>query len=238
MKTITKLIAMLVVLFATTSCFIDGFTGIRGNKNVISESRTINSKFNEIDIQQGIKLYLTQGSSNSLKVEADENIMELLVTEVKNNQLKIYLKKNVYKAKARNVYLTTNAISSIDASSGSSVKSENTWQTSNLQINTSSGSSVKFHVNADEISCSSSSGSNIRLYGKTNNLSVKASSGSSIDANELNSVDTYAKASSGANINVNVSGKLTAKASSGGNVDYEGNPTTIDKDTSSGGSVN
>jgi hypothetical protein len=238
MKTITKLVTMLVVLFSTTSCFIDGFTGIRGNKNVISESRTINSKFNEIDIQQGIKLYLTQGNSNSLKVEADENIMELLVTEVKNNQLKIYFKKNVYKAKARNVYLTTNAISSIDASSGSYVKSENTWQSTNLQINTSSGSSVRFHVNADEISCSASSGSNIRLYGKTDNLSVKASSGSSIDADELNSVDTYAKASSGASINVNVSGKLTAKASSGGDVDYEGNPTTIDKDTSSGGSVN
>lgn len=238
MKTITKLVAMLVVLFSTTSCFIDGFTGIRGNQNVISESRTINSKFDEIDIQQGIKLYLTQGNSNSLKVEADENIMELLVTEVNDNQLKIYFKKNVYKAKARNVYLTTNSISSIDASSGSSVKSENTWQSSNLQINTSSGSSVRFHINADEINCSSSSGSNIRLYGKTNNLSVKASSGSSIDADELNSVDTYAKASSGASINVNVSGKLTAKASSGGDVDYEGNPTAIDKDTSSGGSVN
>jgi len=238
MKTITKLVAMLVVLFSTTSCFMDGFTGIRGNQNVISESRTIDSKFNEIDIQQGIKLYLTQGNSNSLKVEADENIMELLVTEVKNNQLKIYFKKNVYKAKARNVYLTTNSISSIDASSGSSVISENTWQSTNLQIHASSGSSVKFHVNADEISCSSSSGSNIRLYGKTNNLSVKASSGSSIDADELNSVDTYAKASSGASINVNVSGKLTAKACSGGDVDYEGNPTTIDKDTSSGGSVN
>ncbi|MCF6180836.1 head GIN domain-containing protein [Lutibacter sp.] len=237
MKTITKITTLLVVLIITTSCFMDGIMGIKGNRNVISESRNISSKFNEIDIQQGINLFLTQGNSTTLKVEADENIMDLLITKVENNQLKIYFKKNVYKAKARNVYLTTNEISSIEASSGSSVKTENTWQIPSLKINTSSGSSVKIHVKADDISSSSSSGSTLRIYGKTNKFSAKASSGSSINANKLMSMDVLAKASSGANVTVNVSGKLTAKASSGGSVDYEGNPTEINKDTSSGGNV-
>jgi hypothetical protein len=216
---------------------MDGIMGIKGNRNVISENRNISSKFEKIDIQQGINLYLTQGNSTSLKVEADENIMDLLKTEVKNNQLKIYFKKNVYKAKARNVYLTTNEISSIEASSGSSVKTENTWQIPTLEINTSSGSSVKFHVNADDISSTSSSGSTIRLYGKTNNFSAEASSGSNINATKLISTYAIAKASSGANITVNVNEKLTANASSGGSVNYEGNPTEINKDTSSGGNV-
>lgn len=237
MKTTTKLITMLVVLFITSSCFMDGIMGIKGNRNVISESRSISSGFKEIDIQQGISLYLTQGNSTTLKVEADENIMDLLITEVQNNTLKIYFKKNVYKAKARNVYLTTNTISSIEASSGSSVKTENTWQTNQLKLSTSSGSSIKINVNANNITSSSSSGSTMWLYGKTNNFSAKASSGSSINANELKSIDAIAKASSGAHISVNVSGKLTAKASSGGGVGFEGNPTEINKETSSGGNV-
>lgn len=238
MKTTTKIIAMLVVLFITSSCFMDGVMGIKGNRNVISENRNISSKFEKIDIQQGIRLYLTQGNTTSLKVEADENILDLLITEVENNELKIYFKKNVYKAKARNVYLTTKNISSIEASSGSSVKTENTWQSSDFQINTSSGSSVKINVNANAVTSSSSSGSTIKLYGKTNTFSAKASSGSSIDADELLSKNVSAKVSSGANIRVNASGKLTAKASSGGSIGYEGNPTEINKDTSSGGSVN
>jgi predicted methyltransferase len=237
MKTITKLTTLLVVLLITTSCFMDGIMGIKGNRNVTTETRNISSDFEKIDIQQGINLYLTQGNSTSLKVEADENIMDLLKTEVQNNQLKIYFKKNVYKAKARNVYLTTNEISSIEASSGSSVKTENTWQIPTLEINTSSGSSVKFHVNADDISSTSSSGSTIRLYGKTNNFSAEASSGSNINATKLISTYAIAKASSGANITVNVNEKLTANASSGGSVNYEGNPTEINKDTSSGGNV-
>lgn len=211
--------------------------GIKGNRNVISESRTISSDFEKIDIQQGINLYLTQGNTTSLKVEADENILDLLITEVENNQLKIYFKKNVYKAKARNVYLTTNTISSIEASSGASVKTENTWQANQFKLNTSSGSSVKININASDVTSSSSSGSTIRLYGKTDTFSAKASSGSTIDADELITVDAITKVSSGANINVNVSRKLTAKASSGGSIDFEGNPTEINKETSSGGSV-
>ncbi len=237
MKILTKIATILVLLFTTSSCFMDGITGIRGNGNVISEDRTVNSDFDVIKVQQGINLYLTQGNSTEINVEADENILNLLITEVKNGELKVYFDKNVYRAKARNVYLTTNTISKIRTSSGASVKSENTLQVKSLDLDSSSGSSIKIYVNAEEVTSKSSSGADIDIYGKTQTFSANASSGSSIDADKLETVDAYAKASSGANIDVNVSGKFTANASSGGDIDFEGNPTNVDKDTSSGGSV-
>jgi len=237
MKTLTKITTLLLLLISTTSCFVDGFTGIKGNKNVVSEDRTISNNFDEINVQQGIQLFITQDNTTEVKVEADENIIDLLITEVKDNRLKIYFEKNVYRAKARNVFLSTSAISKLKASSGASVKSENTFQLTSLDLDASSGSSIRIYVNADDITSETSSGASIKVYGKSNTFSGKASSGSSIDADELETIDAYAKASSGANINVNVSGNLTAKASSGGDIDYEGSPTNINKDTSSGGSV-
>ncbi|PCH52038.1 MAG: DUF2807 domain-containing protein [Flavobacteriaceae bacterium] len=237
MKTITKIVAILVLLFTTSSCFMDAITGIKGNGNVISENRILNTDFDAIKVQQGINLYLTQGNLTTLNVEADENILNLLITEVKNNELKVYFEKNVYRAKARNVYLTTATISNIRTSSGASVKSDNTLQVKSLDLDSSSGSSIKINVNATEVTSESSSGAVIDIFGNTKTFSARASSGSSIDADKLEAVDVYAKVSSGANINVNVSGKLTAKASSGGSIDYEGSPKNIDKDTSSGGSV-
>jgi len=237
MKTLTKITAILIILITTSSCFMEGITGIRGNGNVVSEDRKINSDFEAIKVQQGINLYITQGTITDLNVEADENILDLLLTEVKNGELKIYFEKNVYRAKARNVYLTTNEISKIRASSGASVKSENTLQLSNLDLDSSSGSSMKIHVNASEITSESSSGADIDIFGKTESFSARASSGSSIDADKLEAIDVHAKASSGASIDVNVTGNLTAKANSGGDIDFEGNPTHVNKDTSSGGSV-
>jgi hypothetical protein len=237
MKTFTKITAILLLVLTTTSCFVDGLAGIKGNGDVVTEDRTIHSNFNSIKVQQGIQVFLTQGNSTELRVEADENIIDLLITEVKNNELKIYFEKNVYKAKSRNVYLTANEISKIKTSSGALVKTENTLETNTIELDSSSGSSIKVTVNANEISSSSSSGANINVYGKAKLFSASASSGSSIDADKLETINTTAKVSSGANIDVNVSGKLVAKASSGGSIDYEGNPTEVNKDTSSGGSV-
>ncbi|SFS80188.1 head GIN domain-containing protein [Lutibacter maritimus] len=237
MKTLIKLTTFLLLLVTTTSCFMDGLTGIKGNGDVVSEDRTISSNFSEIKVQQGIQVYITQGNSTELKVEADENIIDILRTEVKNNKLNIYFDKNVYKAASRKVYLTTSDISKIETSSGASVKTENTIETTILELDSSSGSAIKMYVNADEISSSSSSGATINIYGKSKEFSAMASSGSSIDADKLETINATAKVSSGANIDLNVSGKLIAKASSGGDIDYEGNPTEVNKDTSSGGSV-
>jgi len=241
MRTLVKITVLittyLVLLFTTTSCFIDGMTGIKGSRTVVSEDRNISSDFESIKVQQGINLYLTQGNSTEISVEADDNIIDLLMTEVNNNELKIYFEKNVYRAKARNVYLTTNDISRIRTSSGARVKTENTLTASTLDLDASSGSSMKIYVNADEVTSETSSGSSIYVFGKTESFSASASSGSSIDADELESQNAIAKASSGANIDLNVTEKLTAKASSGGDIDFNGNPKDVNKSTSSGGSV-
>lgn len=225
------------LLFLTSSCFFDSITGIRGNGNVQTENRTISANFNAIEVQQGITVYLTQGNETALKVEADDNIIDLLKTEIKNDELKIYFEKNVYHAKARNVYVTTANIHKISTSSGSEVKSENTIQTDALSLNSSSGSNIQLIVNANSVNGDTSSGASMDLEGKTTNFTATSSSGSSIDAKKLNAVNVIATTSSGASIDVFATGKLNAHASSGGGIGYSGNPTEINKDTSSGGSV-
>ena len=241
MKTLVRITILisiyLALLFSTTSCIFNGVIGIKGNGKVVSEERSISAGFDEINVQQGINLFVTQGKSTNISVEADENILDLLVTEVKNNELNIYFEKNVHWAKSRNVYLTASTISKISASSGASVKSENTIQAASLELDASSGSTIKIHTNAEEIKSESSSGSNITIFGKSKNLTANASSGSSIKANELKTENAFTKVSSGANIDLNVTQKLSAEASSGGAIDYGGNPIEVDKETSSGGSV-
>ena len=237
MTTLIKL-STISLFFLTSSCFFDGFTGIKGNEDVQTQNRTITSNFNAIKVQQGITVYLTQGDETSLKVEADDNIIDLLKTEVKNNELKIYFEKNVYRAKARNVYLTTANISKINSSSGSEVKSENTIKTDDLTLDSSSGSSIQLTVNSNSIDCGTSSGASMHLKGTTSNFIASSSSGSSINAKKLEAENVTAKTSSGASMDIYVNGKLNAHASSGGSIDYYGKPTEINKDTSSGGSVN
>lgn len=235
MKT-AKLTLLLLLLVSTTSCFFDGF-GIQGNRNVVSEDRKISSDFEGLKVSEGITVYLSQGNNVDLSVEADENIIDLLVTEIKGDVLHIYFDKNVSRAKARNVYLTMNKIDEIKTSSGAHVRSEHELKSKTLVLKSSSGSSMKIELEAQEVEGHTSSGADMRISGTAESFQGSASSGSQIHARDLTTDKSNVDVSSGAGIYIHVEDELTAHASSGGHINYDGNPKVLNKSKSSGGSI-
>jgi hypothetical protein len=232
MKTIkTLFILTLVVLFGA-------------NSTVLASDETENRKvkeFNEIKVSAGIDLYLRMGDVEAVRVVADEDIIDEVVTEVKDGTLRIYMKKNNWfnwgGNKTRKAYVTVKELNAIHASSGSDVKSEGTLKGEDLEIRASSGSDVDIDVLYKNVSLDTSSGSDARISGKTKFFKAEASSGSDIKAGDLESKICKVRASSGSDATVSVSDELYAKASSGADIKYYGNPDIRDTDESSGGEV-
>ena len=213
------------------------FDGVKGNRNVITQDRTITSDFDAISVSHGIDVQLTMGSETSLSLEADENLHDLIITEVEDGVLRIYSEKNIWSAKSKKVYLTATDLIKIKATSGADVRSENTISADEFDVRVSSGADVRLMLDVSDLICDTSSGSNARLKGRTGSFTASSSSGSNIRAKELVARSCNADVSSGANVSVNVTEKLDASASSGGNVRYSGNPTDVQKNSSSGGSI-
>ncbi|WP_117879256.1 head GIN domain-containing protein [Aureibaculum luteum] len=233
MKTILK-ITTVIVLFLTTSCMLDG---VKGNRNVITQERTITSDFDAISVSNGIEVRLTMSDETSLSVEADENLHDLIITEVEDGVLRIYSEKNIWSAKSKKVYLTATDIIKIKATSGANVYSENTISADEFDVRTSSGADVKLMLDVSDLICNTSSGSGASLKGATGSFSANASSGSNIRANDLIAKTCNADVSSGANVSVTVTESIDANASSGGGIRYSGNPENVQKNSSSGGSI-
>ena len=232
-----QFLAILFIAAIFTSCGSNMFNGVVGNRNIVTIERTIKADFTGIKVSTGIDLFIRQGSTNAITVEADENLHDLIITEVKEGILKIYTDKNIWKAKARKVYVTIENLTLLKASSGSNVKSESVINTNEIYIDASSGASIDIEVVAKSAVTEASSGSDVKIKGTTINHTARASSGSSINAYKLKSTNANASASSGASINIYASKNMDAKASSGGAIDYTGNPTRINKEASSGGSI-
>lgn len=239
MTILTKIIVATILSLTLFSCNFDiGYNrGVRGNGNVIEENRPITNSFNEIIASEGLQVYLTQSDVASITVEADENLQDLIITEVIDNVLKIHTKQNIGKASSKKVLVSFNDVTKISSMSGSDVFSTNTINAENLELNTSSGSDMEILVNTKKLNCNSSSGSDLHITGETDWLIVEASSGSDIKAAKLNAKSSQVKASSGADITVNTSEQLTAKASSGGDIKYYGNPEKIEKSDNVSGSI-
>jgi len=234
MKTLGKFSVILLLLVTTTSCFFDG---VKGNRNVITQQRKISSDFDAIDVSEGIDVYITIGDKVSLSLEADENLHDIILTEVNDGTLHIHADKNIWSAKKRKVYLTALSINEINASSGADVRSENTIKSENFKIRATSGSDVTLQLRVDNLTCSTTSGADARLKGKANSFTAKSTSGSAIKAQDLETESCVAKVTSGADVYVNVTGTLDANATSGGDIKYVGNPKIIQENSSSSGSI-
>jgi len=239
MSTLTRIIITSIVGMLMLSCnfSMNLGEGVNGNGNVVTAERNISSDFNQIKVSQGLDLYITQSNDVSLSVEADENLHDLIMTDVENNILRIYSSENIKRASSKKIMLNINDISSIKATSGSNVYSTNTIKVDELELVSTSGADIKLDVKTQLLDCRSTSGSNINLRGTTNTLIAAATSGSNIKANQLKAETSEVKATSGADISVNTSKELTARATSGGDVRYSGNPEKVNKSDSSSGSV-
>ena len=236
-NSISKIIAVLFIATIFTSCGVDMFNRVNGDRNVITQVRKTSDKFTGIRVSSGIDLYVTQGFKNKVTVEADENLHDIIITEVEDGVLKVYSEKNIWRAKARKVHVTIKDLSLLKATSGSDVYGKGTIKTDEISITATSGADIRITVQATSVETSSTSGSDISIAGTAINHASSATSGASIDAYELESQNVIVKATSGADINIFASEKLDAKATSGGDIDFKGNPKSVNKKSNSGGDV-
>jgi Putative auto-transporter adhesin, head GIN domain len=208
-----------------------------GSGNIISETRSTGN-FDGISVGGGFDVEVKIGTTTTVMVEADDNIMKYIETTVSGNTLKIRTEDmNNYSDVHMKIFITAPAIKRIKASASAEVDVMDVLAgTDQLTFGASSGANIKAEVDAPQVSADVSSGASINLKGKTKTYSAEASSGAEIRSGELLSENTTVKVSSGASATVHASVSLTANASSGASVTYTGG-ATVNQSVSSGGSV-
>jgi len=245
----------------TRTTMTSSFASENTSSYLNGESRNV-GQFSGIDVSTGVKVVFTQENSTSVKVFADADKLQNVITKVENGILKISIdnkgtknlrfknlsvnvsspKMDRIKTSSGSNFTTVNEIRgkemTVDASSGSGIVAKfQISGTSNIEA--SSGSNVKASISSDKVLVKSSSGSSIKLEGNTEYVSIDASSGASCKADQLTANIGVVESTSGSSVSVSAKNQLTVKASSAGSVKYRGNPkieANISK--SSAGSLN
>lgn len=225
MSTLIRLVIAILMALFTTSCVFQGgwHSGEKGNGIVVEDDREVTANFTEIRASEGINVFVTQNSQYSIVVEADENIIDFIGTEINDESLRIHALENIGSA-TKNVYVTLPNINSIKTSSGASLKTEGTLKTKDLSIRATSGSSITAKTKANNAEIKATSGAYLTVKGTCKYLNVGATSGANIKTNDLVSTTCDAKATSGAMVKVHVTQNLNARATSGANISYKGDP--------------
>lgn len=238
MTTLVRIaVAALVALFLSSCGFDinlgDFTTGKKGNGTVVTETREITEEFTEVSASEGLMVYVTQADDFNIEVEADDNVIDLIATDIENGKLRVHARENIGNA-TKKIHVSLPEITTLKSSSGSQLRSESIVKGDKFEVDGSSGALIQLELAVNDLEIDASSGANLSISGNADHAQVAVSRGGNINAKDLQTKSCNADASSGGNLKIQVSEALTADASSGGNIGYSGNPKVQNKKSVSG----
>lgn len=232
-----RFLTIAIAILSITACVEGQFRKtVWGDKKVVTKERKTES-FTGIKVSTGIDVYLKQGDNETLSVEADENLHEYIITEVRDGVLNVYSEANIRDAERKRVYVTMKEVKSIRTTSAGDVFGETPVKADKLELSASSAGDIKLEVYAKEIEIDISSSGDMTLTGEADILKADLSSAGDLNAFELMVREADVSVSSAGDADINVSEKITARASSAGDVNYKGDPKYVDAHSSSAGGV-
>jgi hypothetical protein len=204
------------------------------------EERSVSNEFTEISVSSGIDLFVKQGEPVEIIVEAANDFMGKVKTEVKGNTLNVYVEGGVFswfQSHSAKVHVTVPEISKLASSGGADLKSVGEIVSDQIEIVSSGGADAEVTLKASTVVLKCSGGADIVARGKADFLEASASGGADIKARQLLAKKVEASASGGADVTVFASVEIKASASGGADVDYYGSPGMKNVNSSGGGDV-
>jgi hypothetical protein len=204
---------------------------------VLDETRDI-SGFTGVHVSSGIDVYLSQGSSFEVSVEADENLHEVILTEVEGNTLVVKTDRvNIRNAKSKKVHVTLPELRSLKISSAGDCVGQTPFSCDDLRLSISSAGDLKLEVEADRIDLDISSSGDADLSGRARDFDVSLSSAGDLNAFDLVAEKVDVNVSSAGDARVHATEEISMTASSAGNIYYKGDARVMHSNSSSAGSI-
>lgn len=228
----------LAILLALPSCIIDGWDqGISGNGKVVEEVRDIDG-FTGVKVSSGIDVYLSQGSSFEVKVEADENLHEVILTELEGKMLVVKTERvSIRNAKSKKVHVTLPELTALKISSAGDLVGQTPFSCEDLRISVSSAGDLSIEVEAKRIDLDISSSGDANISGSADELNVDLSSAGDLNAFDLIAALVDVNVSSAGDARVHATDEISMNASSAGNIYYRGDARVMNSQSSSAGNI-
>jgi hypothetical protein len=197
--------------------------GIEGDGDVVKEKRDV-SGFLSLEVKGAFEVFLFQGKSESLTVEADKNLMTIIKTEVKGDKLRIYTDESIKSFTKMNIYLTFEDLEMIDLSGAVEISADEKLRFEELSLDGSGASELDLIMEVASLNADFSGASEINLAGSAQSAIFDISGASEIDAYDFEIKHCELDVSGASDARIYVTDNLEVSVSGAATVRYKGNP--------------
>lgn len=162
-------------LFLSTTAIAQERKTLEGNGKIVTRDVSVSS-FSELKANGVFELKLSQGSTESVKIEADENLQDLFEVKQEGGKLVISMKKmdntSLKTKKSLKVYVSFKSLKQLQLTTVGGVSSDQ-LSFADIKITNRSVGDVNLKLNADKITLENSSVGNLTLTGKAQDAVIK-----------------------------------------------------------------
>lgn len=192
------------------------FNRVQGSGVMKSEKREV-SGFSKIDGSGAINVEVSIQENFNVEIEADDNLLQYIKTEIDGDSLKIYSEGRLSHQNPVNVKIGMPALNGLEISGASKATAAN--------------------ITGEEISLNASGASRINISGEVKNLQSKANGASAIDAESLKTENAEVKVNGASKTTVFATNDLIAKANGASRIVYVGEPANIEQKSNGASSI-
>lgn len=208
--------------------------GISGEGPLVRKSLDLPA-VSGVELAVSGNVYVRQGSSQSVEVEAQANILELLSKDVSNGNWKIRFTESVRDYGRLNVYITVVDVKMLAVSGSGNLRTDTPIRAEEpVKLVISGSGDIQATLEAGSAMAVISGSGGIVLKGKAQNLEGVISGSGHIMAYDLAATEARMTISGSGNCEVNVAEFLQVTSAGSGSVYYTGSPRITSRISGSG----
>jgi hypothetical protein len=175
-------ITLVTLLFSTTLLFAQKTDKIKGSGVIKIALKEIES-FNSIEVEDNIIIDLEKGETSGIRIEADDNLHEIINCVVQNNVLIISTSKEAHGFKKLSVRITyTNDLNLVTSKDETIVNAIQEISVENITFKSRNKSKLFLNANVTNFNLQSDDKSKVELNLKSENAFIELSNNSSLKA--------------------------------------------------------
>lgn len=214
MRTPSAVLAAVLLLALIASGCSGGGGGTEGSGDVATQDRPV-AAFDSIDFSSAGTLVVEQTGSDSLRVEADDNLQPLLTSEVEGTTLKLGVRPGTNLGRASITYrVTVSRLAGLVLAGAGAVNATG--------------------IEGPALSLANSGAGALTVSGRADRLNVDLIGVGSVDARGLTAGDADVSVGGAGTATVNVTRTLAARVTGVGDIVYLGNPAVTQSVTGFG----
>lgn len=192
-----KIHLLLFALLFSVAAFAQKKEKIKGSKIVTVAQKEVEN-FENLEVEGNIEIFLSKGGTQSLEIEADDNLHETIKTDLNGTTLRIYTDKDVTGAKKLSVRVTyTDNLKTITAKNEVTINSLADLQLENITIKNLDYSKSYLNVKSANFSLIMNDKATAELNFQGDNITIELSKSAQlkalIAAGQTAKIDLYQK---------------------------------------------